>query len=466
MTTSVICRSIDQYDVDNVNRVRLKVNRVNLVQTIKVDDELLSELRQFGLIDSVEHLSILKNSSQEEKIRFLIDCLATRKHTRKDWYIVFRKVLIEKNYTDLITFLDNTIIKKPKFVKKFYSSSTRTMFTNATNNEFFSGNLVSVNNFANSEESFQLKTNRTNTINIFENFNENNFEALQKKFPTYSVKPNALFAELEVSKDSNDQKQLVLENECFELFQKLELIYSLHKSNKSLFILDTQTFKKVLNPKHTHYYMKYFKNLVDLVKIDLSKYLKDHFLEKLREEKILKLKHFTKLDDLVFNFVSFLTKNDKYEHADEILLEYLKYLNFVQKETEKSQLENKNDDKILLDLYASRFLTFSYSIIVKNNLFDFKSSLEIYDKAYRLLKNQLTGTNVNTSVLFYAIGFAYYENGKFNQALDFFIKSLKVVDYESEILIDLLGVASMCYLSKWMIKEGEALAILGVKAAK
>ena len=39
----------------------------------------------------------------------------TKKHTRKDWYIQFRNLLIEKNYKDTFTFLDSTIVKyKPK----------------------------------------------------------------------------------------------------------------------------------------------------------------------------------------------------------------------------------------------------------------------------------------------------------------------------------------------------------------
>ncbi len=94
-------------------------------------------------------------------------------------------------------------------------------------------------------------------------------------------------------------------------------------------------------------------------------------------------------------------------------------------------------------------------------------------------------SSCNPSMMFYAAGNSYLENGKFDVALELLNKSLKVnfgfnyftdlihlltyfksVSYENEILIDLLGSASMCYMSKWMIKEAETLAILGLKIAR
>jgi hypothetical protein len=386
MTSSVISRPKvgAEYDADHVDRMRLKVNRVNLVQTIQADDEFLSKLRQLRLIDSNEYITLLAKTSQDEKIRYLIDQLSTRRHVRKDWYVAFRKVLAEKNYSDLITFLDNTIIKKPKFVSKFHSSTTRMMFNNNTaSNGFFTENTNSMNAFNNSDDLFHMNTSRTHITTMIDNFNESNFDQLSKKFPTYSTKPTDLFNELEASKDPEDHKQLELEFEAFDLFQKLELIYSLHKSNsgnkknKNLFILDTQTFRHIINVKHAHMYIKYLKNMSDLVKTDLLKYLNDCFVERLKEEKDIKLKHFAKLDDLVFKFTAFLINNEKFEYANELLEEYLKYL---KNSEESKQNADQNETEI------SRFYTLSNLIVVKNNLYDFKSSLQVFDQALKIFR--------------------------------------------------------------------------------
>ena len=43
---------------------------------------------------------------------------------------------------------------------------------------------------------------------------------------------------------------------------------------------------------------------------------------------------------------------------------------------------------------------------------------------------------------------------------------IKVVTYNDEILVELLGAASMSYLIKWMLKEGESLLILALQVAK
>jgi hypothetical protein len=408
MTSSVISRpdAGADYDADKADRIRLKVNRVNLVQTIQADDELLSQLRQLLLIDSSEYVALLAMSSQDEKIRFLVDQLTTRKHVRKDWYPALRKVLFEKNYTNLITFLDNTIIKKPKFVSKFHASSTRMMYNNNLNsNGFFTDNTGSMNIFNNSDDLFQMNSSRTNITSMIDNFNETDFDQLAKKFPTYSSKPAGLFSELEVSKDPEDNKQLDLEFEAFDLFQKLELIYSLHKSNagnkknKSLFILDTQTFRHILNSNHVHMYMKYLRNMTDLVKVDLFMYLKDCFVERLRENTYLKLKHFAKLDDLVFKFAAFLMLNERFEYADELLEEYLKYLKIAE---ESKQISAQNE----LDI--SRFYTLSNLIIVKNNMFDFKNSRQVYDNALKIYKSTPASKFEIFCVIFFLIILCIY----------------------------------------------------------
>jgi hypothetical protein len=105
----------DTYDSNKADIIRLKVNRANMIQTLKVDDDFLSSLMKLRLTLYKDASEIFQGRTDQEKARNLIDFLMTKKHTRKDWYIQFRNLLIEKNYKDTVTFLDSTIVKyKPK----------------------------------------------------------------------------------------------------------------------------------------------------------------------------------------------------------------------------------------------------------------------------------------------------------------------------------------------------------------
>ena len=107
----------EEYDMNKAHLIRMKVNRVNLIQSLKVDDDLLSNLMKQRLIYYKEANEILQGKSREEKARNLVDCLMTKKHQRKDWYIQFRSLLVERNYKDIVVFLDSTIINyKPKYL--------------------------------------------------------------------------------------------------------------------------------------------------------------------------------------------------------------------------------------------------------------------------------------------------------------------------------------------------------------
>jgi hypothetical protein len=418
----------DDYDVDKVDRMRLKVNRVNLVQTIQTDDDFLSQLRKVNLIDSQEFLNLLSKTNREERTRLLVDSLVNRKHSRKDWYLIFRSLLVQKHYIDLVTFLDNTIIKKPQFVKNFFQ--TRQMFTNRSHNiEFYSDSVSNLINNSEIDYNTRNKSSFTSQTQQISDLNESNFNSLAKKFPTYSIRPTKFFKDLDESKNPADHGQLGLENDAFDLIQKLELLYEFHKSlgnnttmnfkhsnsNNLLFIFDTKTFKEILDPKRVHFYVKYLKNLVDLVKIDLIKYLNECLIQYLKVcglENELELKNYVNRDDLVLKFVVFLIRNDRYDLADQLLNEYLINLKESKPESESNKLN-----------------ALSYLILVKNNLFDFKKSIEIFDEANDILVKKEGKNNMNSSLLSFAVGSTYYELSKFDKAQEFFIKALKVNKY-------------------------------------
>lgn len=120
---------MSNYDQNKANLIRLKVNKVNLVQKLDPDDELITRLINTKVLTYEDAASIMSGRYREEKARNLITTLLNKhesvtnrsKAIRKDWYNQFRKVLIDRGYSELVTFLDNTIINKPRFVEKFSS---------------------------------------------------------------------------------------------------------------------------------------------------------------------------------------------------------------------------------------------------------------------------------------------------------------------------------------------------------
>lgn len=52
------------YDMDKANLIRLKVNRANMIQSLRVDDDLLSSLMKSRLIFYKEANEILQGNHQ------------------------------------------------------------------------------------------------------------------------------------------------------------------------------------------------------------------------------------------------------------------------------------------------------------------------------------------------------------------------------------------------------------------
>jgi len=136
MSKEVINNSTNNYyDQNKANLIRLKVNKVNLIQKLEPDDELITRLINSKVLTYEEAANIMGGRGREEKSKNLINTLIGKhesssppntsrsKTVKKDWYYQFRKALMDRGYSEVVTFLDNTIINKPKFVEKFSSMS-------------------------------------------------------------------------------------------------------------------------------------------------------------------------------------------------------------------------------------------------------------------------------------------------------------------------------------------------------
>jgi hypothetical protein len=133
-------------DRDSANATRLRVNRIALTQQLDAQ-ELVPKLVRARIL-SVNHdvQYINQGTSRIDRARRLIDCLlipisigkeSERGERPTNWYLRFRSILLENSslYGDLVTALDNTIIRIPEFAQR-----TSEAFADKTNvqrsNEF------------------------------------------------------------------------------------------------------------------------------------------------------------------------------------------------------------------------------------------------------------------------------------------------------------------------------------------
>lgn len=382
-------------DRDKANIMRIRVNRVNIVQRIE-PTEVLAKLVKFKVLEKSEAEVICKGRTKEDKARNLVDHLITKDHSHKDWYNHFRNILQDCNYKDLVIFLDNTIIKQPNFVAKFTnhtanisSSLNRLNIKNTNQSDHNENKVIDSNNVTNSYKQSIEKISNKKLVEKITNisFNEGmlnsitikgHYERTLSNLQTFSIRPDGAIGELAKSNESDDLQQIDLENAAYILMRKLELLYSLYQNDESLkssFFIDTDIVSTIISSSHNYLYMKYFKNLRDTFGIDMLKYFKDVFIEHIRSG-ISNLKYYENLDDLVQKLSWLFMRNEENRYAQEILTVYLHQISLL----------DENIDSIYNNsIWKSTINAQCLLLLIKNNLTDYKHSYEIFNSASKLI---------------------------------------------------------------------------------
>lgn len=116
-------------DRDSANATRLRVNRIALTQQLNVQ-ELIPKLVRNRILSINNDVSYINEGTTNiDRARRLVNCLLTPASGGKDgepsqrpanWYIIFRSILLENSsaYGDLVTSLDNTVIRTPDFAQR------------------------------------------------------------------------------------------------------------------------------------------------------------------------------------------------------------------------------------------------------------------------------------------------------------------------------------------------------------
>ena len=130
MTESVLSES----GVDRQNIMRLRINRIALVQELR-SEHIINYLLQTGLISEFDRERIDRGTTPADKARRLVDIVTTKTHV-PDWYNIFRQSILSpedanaetrKRYRSLVEFLDNTVIHRPMSQSSKFSSSTASL---------------------------------------------------------------------------------------------------------------------------------------------------------------------------------------------------------------------------------------------------------------------------------------------------------------------------------------------------
>ncbi|KAK3089774.1 hypothetical protein FSP39_006404 [Pinctada imbricata] len=119
--------------IDRQNVMRLRVNRIALVQELRIE-HILQPLMDTGVISESDKRRIDVGTTPADKARRLID-IVTAKTQVPDWYQKFRDAMInplgansevKKRYRSLVEFLDNTVIHRPTSQASKFSASSST----------------------------------------------------------------------------------------------------------------------------------------------------------------------------------------------------------------------------------------------------------------------------------------------------------------------------------------------------
>jgi hypothetical protein len=108
-------------DRDSANATRLRINRIELIQRLDTQELIPKLIRSHIISADYDVQYINQGTSKIDRARRLIDCLLNKKHYDRpaNWFLLFRNILLENPsaYQNLVTALDNTIIRIPDFAK-------------------------------------------------------------------------------------------------------------------------------------------------------------------------------------------------------------------------------------------------------------------------------------------------------------------------------------------------------------
>ncbi|XP_059177600.1 uncharacterized protein LOC131956962 isoform X2 [Physella acuta] len=455
--------------IDQQNLMRLKVNKIALIQELSVE-HVTGPLLAGGVLEEKDLNQIESHKTAQEKARTLVEILPTKdKHS--EWYKTFRGALLnpesspetKKRYKHLVDFLDNTVIHRPSSQAGRFRESrvpglphypalpgihqNREEKENSANRDGAPGWLVP-------NDSLQRPSNMTLVQGYFHQWlpTPDDFNSVIEISSTHLKK-------LAESILPEDKKLLENEKVVVKKLQRLEVIESasmrkLLPSGFELCMADV--VQDILNePDLYHLYMKYLATLeaadIRLVKDLLSSY----------QSVVLVLNSMTSANTITqitqtgLKLSKFLIACNRYDAADAVLVGAINFLK------QSPSLEN----------WIPRHQAYVNLMHARNMAYRLDQAQDAYFDAVQLqFQINMTSfgqTIVHEGALHTETSHMLLEYGSIVSAHGWARRALKEVDPEEPAaVVRALCVAVDSYCAQWLVKKAELIAVYLVQYAR
>ncbi|KAL5017202.1 hypothetical protein ScPMuIL_006791 [Solemya velum] len=491
------CKSVDSScssGIDRQNVMRLRINRIALVQELRVE-HVLQHLIETGVLTKDDRQKIESGTRPVDRTRILIDILPT-KNKETEWYKHFRESLqnpkgnseVKKRYKSLVEFLDNIVIHRPDTqVSRFGNGIDHGSLRLPHYHQ-----IPSIEPTQTTQNILNLEEDRKK-IGQYEDHQEkgagDNGPERETKPPLPhldNIQPVTLvrgfvqqwiptpdnyrsliqipedhFRSLQESSQPDDKIQLQQELKVLEKMKRLELVSALwqRKLLPSGFELSVCDISQdiLYEPNLYHLYFKYFR-MLESAAVNILVDMSNSFISVVSNLDISRFTEDMKQTvNIGFCLVDILMDYGSYAES-EAILDFL------------SQVLNLSDNP---GLCMTKYRVFSKLFQLHNSNYNFTAAQNAHSHIQEigeLTSLERTKTDENSldeSELFAELGTLMLELGFMKEANSLTQKALKRADgHNKRGVVNVLCGAVAVYCAHWQGKEAEMLAIQAVQQAK
>ncbi|XP_052776013.1 uncharacterized protein LOC128213938 isoform X2 [Mya arenaria] len=479
--------------LDKQNVMRLRINRIALVQELRVE-HVMGHLIQMMVLSEDDVRKINAGSTPPDKARILVDLLPG-KGQRIDWYRAFRDALqnpeanqeIRKRYKLLVDFLDNTVIHRPTSQQTKFSEQLGNMKGSVKFPRFQPLPSISAESQAQNvlilDDGGKQEDKEDNILREVEEkevrfpvwsgqFEKTNDSVTLVKgyfqqwiptpdnFRSLLVIPEEHLHNLGKSEDPADREQMEQETKALKLIKKLEIVTVLARRKMlptgfELCMCDIvqEIFRE---PQYYHLYFKYLKSLeandVNLLQDIVTSFysvLKSNSKQARNSDSV---KHFT---SLAFSLVDFMTEYGYYTDAEKVMSVLMQFLS----------------ESHHLDIWMTKYQGNVKLMHLRNRNYNFLSASQAHQYAVEMtwqIKLMSFGQDIlNEGEIQNELSHMLLELGSINPAYSWSLTALKTVNEdESRVVVNTLCNAVMSHCARWQVKKAEKLAVYAVQFAK
>ncbi|XP_071118973.1 uncharacterized protein [Haliotis cracherodii] len=482
--------------MDRQNIMRLKVNRIAIVQELKVE-HILDQLCDARILNLKDRKKIEKGTTPSDRARILIDILPT-KPKDSDWYKCFRESLqnpdanveFRKRYRDLVEFLDNTVIHRPasqasrfsdidkKVVSLQYPKyeplpaiteklgTQNILYLEGTNTSSVlteSGKGTQDSNLSKPEAEAEDKTSvwsedSPESMTLIKGF-FHQWVPIPENFHSLIEIPREQVKELTESSEPEDQELLETEKRACQKMRKLEVVAALNRRKQlplGFEIGMCDAFQELLaEPELYPFYLKYFRH-INMSGVNIIRDIANSYHSVLEALEVAKSTEATKqVISTGFKIVDLFIDFNCLAEAEEVMSGLIRFLN----------------TNPCIETWMAKYKGYVKLMHLRNKNYDFNGSQQAYFWSTEVtwaIKMMSFGQDfIDESETFVGLSFMLLETGSLTPASGWANKALKEVepDNTSQVIECLCNAVMVCCAS-WQVNKAEMLAVQAVQMAR